>query len=250
MGFSGGGSNVLKPHTHDGTVAQDGGALNMDNVTQASLTAGDIVYSDGVHLQRLAYPGAPAGEALTAVAASSAPSWAAAGGAALELIDYTAATSNTTTIDTTFTNIPNDDMTELYCVASGCNGGFSISVQIYDQTQSLLTDANYTNHGHTIISGTQTLINSSGDTSWSIVPSTLEPYLAIMHISLGKCGSGAADYFPRIITSVCGTNGISQTGGVFNKTPRPSGIAGIKFGISANNAIENGSYLGIYKRTT
>jgi len=59
MGFSGGGSNVLLPHTHDGTVAQDGGPLDFDNVTQADLTAGDVVYSDGTHLQRLAI-GTPA----------------------------------------------------------------------------------------------------------------------------------------------------------------------------------------------
>jgi len=78
MGFSGGGSNVLKPHTHDGTVSQDGGALNMDNVTQASLTAGDLVYSDGVHLQRLAIGGS--GQSLTS--SGSAPQWSAASGAA------------------------------------------------------------------------------------------------------------------------------------------------------------------------
>ena len=42
MGFSGGGSNILKAHTHDGTIVQDGGALNMDNVTQAGLQAGDM----------------------------------------------------------------------------------------------------------------------------------------------------------------------------------------------------------------
>ena len=59
MGFSGGGSNVLLPHTHDGTIAQDGGALDFDNVTQADLTAGDVIFSNGVHLQRLAI-GTPA----------------------------------------------------------------------------------------------------------------------------------------------------------------------------------------------
>jgi len=37
VGFSGGGSNVLLPHKHDGTVAQDGGPLDFDNVTQADL---------------------------------------------------------------------------------------------------------------------------------------------------------------------------------------------------------------------
>jgi hypothetical protein len=87
MGFSGGGTNILKPHQHDGTVVQDGGPLNMDNVTQAQLNQGDIVFSDGVHLQRLAYPGVPAGESLTAAAASTAPAWIAAGGSGVTVLD-------------------------------------------------------------------------------------------------------------------------------------------------------------------
>ena len=78
MGFSGGGSNVLKPHKHDGTVAQDGGPLDFDNITQADLTAGDVVFSDGVHLQRL-----PIGTPSQGLQVSGAnlPAWAAAGGA-------------------------------------------------------------------------------------------------------------------------------------------------------------------------
>ena len=52
MGFSGGGSNTLKPHKHSSAV-QDGSPLDMNNVTEATLTAGDIVYSDGNALQRL-----------------------------------------------------------------------------------------------------------------------------------------------------------------------------------------------------
>jgi hypothetical protein len=58
MGFSGGGSNILRAHTHDGTVVQDGGSLNFDNITQGALTAGDVIYSDGVHMQRLGIGGA------------------------------------------------------------------------------------------------------------------------------------------------------------------------------------------------
>ena len=103
MGFSGGGSNVLKPHTHDGTVVQDGGSLNFNNITQSSSSAGQIFYSDGVHLQQLAYPGVPAGEALTAVAASTQPSWTAipsppAGGKMVLLEDQTASGSGATPI--------------------------------------------------------------------------------------------------------------------------------------------------------
>jgi hypothetical protein len=92
MGFSGGGSNVLLPHTHDGTVAQDGGPLDFNNVTQSQSSAGQVFYSDGAHLQQLAYPGVPANETLTAAALSTAPSWAAAAPAATvwtELADVT-----------------------------------------------------------------------------------------------------------------------------------------------------------------
>lgn len=53
MAFSGGGSNVLKPHTHDSTIVQDGGALDFDNITQSSMGAGSITYSDSNHLQEL-----------------------------------------------------------------------------------------------------------------------------------------------------------------------------------------------------
>ena len=77
MGFSGGGSNILKSHTHNGLTVQDGGALDFNNITQSQSTAGMVFFSDGTHLQQLAYPGVPAGETLTAAAASSAPSWAA-----------------------------------------------------------------------------------------------------------------------------------------------------------------------------
>ena len=44
MGFSGGGSNVLLPHTHDGTVTQDGGPLNFNNITQSQSAAGEVFF--------------------------------------------------------------------------------------------------------------------------------------------------------------------------------------------------------------
>jgi len=52
MGFSGGGSNITKAHTHDSTVVQDGGSLAA-NVTQFGLTSGSILYSDGSNIQEL-----------------------------------------------------------------------------------------------------------------------------------------------------------------------------------------------------
>lgn len=75
MGFSGGGSGVLLNHEHDGTLALDGGPLNFLNITQSGQGQGDITYSDGNHLQTLTYPGVPGGEQLTAVAATTEPSW-------------------------------------------------------------------------------------------------------------------------------------------------------------------------------
>jgi len=53
MGFSGGGSNILKNHTHDSGILQDGGNLNMQGVTQGNMSTGSMPYSDGANLQEL-----------------------------------------------------------------------------------------------------------------------------------------------------------------------------------------------------
>jgi hypothetical protein len=205
---------------------------------------GQMVYFDG---SRTALDIGSTNDVLT-VSGGGLPTWAApAGGGSMTLIDYTAATADTTTIDTTFTNIPGDDMTELYCVSSGCNGGFAIDVQIYDEGSNLLTNANYTNHGYTITSGTQTIINSTGDDHWAVVPGAFEPHYAIMHITLGRCGTAGVNYQPRIQTFSSGTSGVSHIGGTYGATPRATGISGIKFGISGSNSIQNGTYLAIYQ---
>jgi len=75
LGFSGGAAGQTKPHTHDSLIVNDGGNLNFDNVTQASLTAGDITFSDGTHLQRLAI-GNPA-DSLVVNGGGTAPEWGA-----------------------------------------------------------------------------------------------------------------------------------------------------------------------------
>ena len=90
MGFSGGGSNVLLPHTHDGRVSQDGGALNFSNITQSQSAAGQVFYSDGVALQQLSI-GAPSDE-LRVNAGATAPEWytpAAASATWTELVNET-----------------------------------------------------------------------------------------------------------------------------------------------------------------
>ena len=199
---------------------------------------GQMVYFDG---SRTALDIGSQDDVLS-VSAGGLPTWAAAAsGGSMTLIDNTQVGASTTTIDTTFTNIPGDDMSELYCVSAGCNGGFAIDVQLYDEGTNLLTNANYSNHGYTISSGVQTLINTTGQTEWNVVPGTFEPHYAIMHITLGRCGGTGAAYFPRIQTFSSGTSGVSHIGGVYNNATKATGIAGIKFGVSASNSIENGT---------
>lgn len=74
MGFSGGGSNVTKPHTHDSSITQDGGALAA-NVTQFGLASGSILYSDGSNVQELTKPAVPSGEVLRFESGATTPSW-------------------------------------------------------------------------------------------------------------------------------------------------------------------------------
>jgi len=287
MGFGGGGSNVTKAHTHDGAVVQDGGSLAANatqfgltngsmlysdgtNIQELGVGAsgyvlgtaagtvptweasaaaivmnvnGQMVYFDG---SRSALDIGSTNDVLTV--AGGLPTWAApAGGGSMELLNYTQATADTTTIDTTFTNIPIDDLTELYCVSSGCNSGHAIDVQMYDEGSNLLTSADYTSHGYTIISGTQTIINTSGQTAWRVVPGSFEPHYAIMHITLGRCGTGALPYFPRIQSFSSGSNGVSHIGGTYNNAAKPTGISGVKFGVSASNSINDGTYFAVYK---
>lgn len=75
MTFSGGGSNLTLSHTHDGNIINDGGSLNMKNITQGALSSGSITYSDGNHLQELLV-GTPT-HVLT-VSAGNIPVWSAA----------------------------------------------------------------------------------------------------------------------------------------------------------------------------
>ena len=54
MGFSGGGSNILKPHKHNALTLQDGGNLDFTgSETQSDMTASSMTYSNGTHLQEL-----------------------------------------------------------------------------------------------------------------------------------------------------------------------------------------------------
>jgi hypothetical protein len=150
MGFSGGGSNILKSHTHDGTIVQDGGALNMDNVTQASLTAGDLVYSDGSHLQRLGIGGA--GEALQS--SGAVPQWASASSGAMELISTVEVSSDSTPLNHTWSSVSFDD----YSMVSVFFNGRLQNVTDLDMTlqNPALTGSVYSSERWYVASGSAT----------------------------------------------------------------------------------------------
>jgi len=94
MGFSGSGSNILTPHTHDSTVVQDGGSLDMTGVTQSGMANGSITYSNTAHLRELSI-GTPT-HVLT-VSAGNLPVWSAAapGGAQCSDVLIISGQSNT-----------------------------------------------------------------------------------------------------------------------------------------------------------
>jgi hypothetical protein len=142
MGFSGGGSNVLLPHTHDGRVSQDGGPLQFNNVTQSQSAAGEVFFSDGTALQQLAYPAVPSNETLTAAAASTAPSWVAAGGgAALEKIDSDVLLAPATTIGLSFPAVAQTGVSKFYGVlnAQKAAAGNVIHLEINGITSATYT---------------------------------------------------------------------------------------------------------------
>ena len=130
MGFSGGGSNILKAHRHDGLVVQDGGSLDFNNITQSNSAAGQVFYSDGVHLQQLAYPGVPAGETLTATPASTSPTWAAGSAGGTFIVDGTA-TAATPQATLAVTGMTGRAITQvIYSVADDNNGGSELWLQV------------------------------------------------------------------------------------------------------------------------
>mgnify|MGYP005829013381 CR=1 FL=1 len=71
MPFNGGGGGALPAHEHT-NIANDGGPLDFNNTTIASMNSGDMTFSDGVALQQLAIA-APNDQ--LRVSAGSIPEW-------------------------------------------------------------------------------------------------------------------------------------------------------------------------------
>jgi hypothetical protein len=160
MGFSGGGSNVLKPHTHDGTVAQDGGALDMNGVTQGSLTSGDIVYSDGSNLQRLAI--GSSNDQLT-VSGSNLPTWttpAPPAGSNYEFLG-TSSVSAGTTLTVSFSAVQPPDY-----VIGVFNGSVTSGQGIDIVRVNGITTNTYIQNGQDIQGGSATVHSPTNQSGW------------------------------------------------------------------------------------
>jgi len=130
MGFSGGGSNILKPHTHDSTILQDGGNLNFQNVTQSNMSAGSTTYSDGSHLQELGIGGA--GQQLVTNAGATAPEWATtAQVGSYQLIETYKAPAAASTYTFSFAALTPDDISALVLVYSmAATGALNLGVVV------------------------------------------------------------------------------------------------------------------------
>ena len=117
MGFNGGGGGQLLNHEHDGTLVADGGPLDFKNITQSSMSAGSVTFSDGAHLQELSI--GSAGDTMTV--AGGVPTWSPHGDfPVVQLLDsYTEAGSNSA-VDLPISPAVNlaDDYSEIWVIAN------------------------------------------------------------------------------------------------------------------------------------
>ena len=163
MGFSGGGSNILKPHTHDSNILQDGGNLDFRNITESAMSASSMTYSDGSHLQELAI--GSTGEHLGIVA--GVPAWTASGKLVL-LETWTASGDATTKTFTTDRNLK-DDYQELVIFVNG-----QVGTSAQDLTLSVNADTSgYTSNTIQALPSGVTNANITGASNWIIGSSTL-----------------------------------------------------------------------------
>jgi len=251
MGFSGGGTNILKAHQHDGLVVQDGGSLDFNNITQSNSTAGMVFYSDGTHLQQLAYPGVPAGETLTAAAASTAPTWAAGGGggggAYTHAESFTLGGSASTFTCTLASTIAVSGISEIVAVFSGTytdvsSAGLEMQVRTNNSTPISLPRYSW---------GYLNLMDASATTGVDVDhflpgPSTTAAgsnSSIIMHIIFNATQTNRLNCF----WNMAGTNVINTTGGGFvYDSAGITSFDGIVLTNSAGNNILINSTVDIY----
>ena len=229
MGFSGGGSNVLKPHKHSNAV-QDGSPLNMNNVTEASLTAGDIVYSDGNALQRLAI-GTPA-QQLKVNAGATAPEYFTAAVAAsnYEFLGASSVTAGTS-VNVTFTEVqPPDYVIGVWTgdVTAGQGNDIEISGD---------TNANYDQIGFYQLATTPTYLSTLNQVRWNGVISSISGVGATCKVEV-HTNPTRSECYAFIDTYVTDAGSGAQKGYSIlrgqNSTAGQTGVTAIRFFSGSN----------------
>jgi len=245
MGFSGGGSNITKAHTHDSTIVQDGGSLAA-NVTQFGLSAGSILYSDGSNIQELGVGSAT--DTLTVNAGATAPEWVApaGGGGSLTLIDNTILGADATDIDTSFAALTQG--TDMSGILAIFNGARSDTNGLYLNINGITT-ATYEFQSVVIDGGAAAYRNETAQGVWepfmwgngshgikiSMIITASDPSIAV-------AGSQSLQFTASTIDS---GNVITLTGGT-NTTASITTIDEVKLSAASGTILE-GSQLALYK---
>jgi len=221
MAFSGGGSNILKPHTHDSTILQDGGNLDFDNVTQSDMSAGSVTYSNGVHLQELSI-GSPAAQ-LIVNAGGTAPEWATEHEEGkLQLIEHyeelaASGSSHTFTFNADLT----DDYAKIILIASYWELGGQLYVTINNITSGVYYQGGLTMAG-TREDDAQTQLSINHDTtSGDTKQAQLEIY--------GNSSDGRLNGFWQEYSSLKSF----ETGGFYMGSQQSGTITSLELSVSA-----------------
>jgi hypothetical protein len=245
MGFGGGGGGALPNHEHS-LIPLDGGPIDLAGVTVGSMNAGDITYSSGAAMQQLAYPAVPAGETLTAVAASTAPAWVAgvAPTSAFELLGYTELGANASVITVSFASESGDNMTALQCYYNS-----SITTNTTDLTCQFSTGGAFKTSQYY----TQAFEPSSGAVTWY----NNQPEALLQRNPNGRRQSGnftincvnsawgGSQGDVTIVGAGCNTNAGLWSNGSIQDTSTTS-LDAVRINTSAGN-FYTGSYLAVYK---
>lgn len=163
MGFGGGNTGSLPDHDHDPAVSNDGGTLNA-NATSFNLSSGSILYSDGSNIQELAV-GSASDE--LRVSSGSVPEWytPAGGSSPYVLVDSTTLGAAASEINTSFTSISCDDISELMCVfVGGLTSSSYVQMQINGITSNYYTFGVHSNNGIS----PNIVINTGSTSAWTL----------------------------------------------------------------------------------
>jgi len=244
MGFSGGGSNVLLPHTHDGTVSQDGGPLDFNNITQSQSAAGQVFFSDGAHLQQLSL--GAASDELRVNAGATAPEWytpAAAAGGSLEFIEEMTLGADTSSWVMTLTNphIVSDYDSLIAEIMIRNNAGSNPNVTY---RVNGISTVSYSTNSMQVASGVVTGYGSGLQTSARVLANWVGTGGAMINLQVfdnsARTGRDYTDF------TVVADDNIFSNGALYTETDYAS-VSSMTIGISAGDILAAGARARFYR---